>query len=118
MEVAIPSKNCEIGSKMDNKFGRCSYFLIVDPDSREVNCWENNKGGESGVGISVAQFLADEEIDVVLTENIGPKALETLDRAGIEAFKASGTIEQVIEEFEEDKLEKIEQPTNPSYKGK
>ena len=61
----------------------------------------------SGAGVKAAQKLINEKVDAVITGNIGPNAFDILRQAGIKIFKASGSIEEVIKKFKEEKLEEI-----------
>ncbi len=118
MKVAVSARKCELDSEVEEKFGRCKYFLVIETESMEKKCYENeDRRGMSGVGISVAQFLADKNVDSVITGNIGPKALSTLKEANIEAYRASGKIKEAIEDFKDNALDVFDEASAPAHSG-
>ncbi len=40
MRIAVTSTGPTLDDQVEARFGRCSYFLIVDTDSMEVEAWE------------------------------------------------------------------------------
>lgn len=119
MKVAITSTGKTLDDPVDLRFGRCSYFLIVDLDTLEVECLEN--AGQSvggGAGIQSAQKMADKDVKTVLTGNCGPNAYRTLDAAGIEVVVGvSGIIREAIERYRKGDASPIQAPSVGSHHG-
>jgi len=89
MKIAITSRGPTLDDEVDARFGRCACFLIVDPDTMEVEALENASAAlGGGAGIRSAQALADRGAEVVLTGNCGPNAFQTLAAAGIKVRRA------------------------------
>ena len=111
IKIAISSSSDNIEGSIDSRFGRCSFFLIItleDGKITDVKAIENNQRNMQGqVGIVIAQMLAKEDIDTVITENIGPRALDVLSQFQISVFKGEGTIKDSIKCFKDNKLEQI-----------
>lgn len=42
MRIAISSTGVELASLVDPRFGRCRYYMIVDPQSYEFKAVENS----------------------------------------------------------------------------
>ncbi len=106
MRVAISSSGENLNSQLDPRFGRCAYFLVIDPDEMSFEVFSNeNFASGGGAGIQSAQFLASKGVDAVITGNCGPNAVQTLSAAGIELFVAqTGTVKKVIEKFKSGEL--------------
>lgn len=75
MKIAVSSMSKDLNSMLDVRFGRCNYFVIYDTEEGLVKTIEN-KGQMSGggAGIAAAQQIIDEDVDVVITGNMGPNA--------------------------------------------
>jgi len=41
MKIAVSASSPELDSSVDPRFGRCPYFLIVDPETMEFEAVEN-----------------------------------------------------------------------------
>ncbi|KAA0002512.1 MAG: dinitrogenase iron-molybdenum cofactor biosynthesis protein [Thermoplasmata archaeon] len=108
MKVAVTSQTKSIDSIIDERFGRCNFFIIVEPDSMEYEVLPNEAiASSSGAGIKAAQELINKKVDAVITGNIGPNAFDILKQAGIKIFRAFGNVKEAIEKFKEKKLEEI-----------
>lgn len=106
MKIAISSEGTTLDSKMDPRFGRCAYFLLVDEDTGEilpvVNPAANAMGG---AGPQAAQNLSDKGVAVVITGNLGPNAARSLDALGIKAYRFdAGTVKDALEAYKQGKI--------------
>lgn len=101
MKVAVTSMGPDIDSPVEPRFGRCPYFLIIDPETLEFEPLDNpNVALGGGAGIQSAQLLADHNVQVVLTGNCGPNAFATLEAARIQVIVGvSGVVRQAVEKF-------------------
>ncbi len=74
MRIAISSVGKELDSNLDPRFGRCSYFLIIETDDLSFEVFENeNAALGGGAGIQSAQFVASKGAQAVITGNCGPQ---------------------------------------------
>ena len=79
MKICITSEGNTLGSKVDCRFGRCQYFIIVDTETFEFEVIKNpNLESMGGAGIQSAQLVASKRVKAVLTGNVGPNAFQTL----------------------------------------
>ena len=119
MKVGITSTGENLDADVDQRFGRCKYFLIVDADSMEFEVLSNeNAMASGGAGIQTAQTIAKTGVEAVLTGNVGPNAFQTLSAAGIKVFTgASGTIKESIEKYKKGELNETEAPNVGSHSG-
>jgi predicted Fe-Mo cluster-binding NifX family protein len=85
MRIAVTSAGNDLSGEVDSRFGRAPRFLLVDPETMEVEVVENAQSLDlpQGAGIQAAENLAKRKPDVVLTGNCGPKAFKVLQAAGI-----------------------------------
>jgi predicted Fe-Mo cluster-binding NifX family protein len=78
-----------------------------------------NKGQCSGggAGIAAAQQITDEQVEVVLTGNMGPNAYNLMKASGIKVFHAEdGSCQEVIDQYLSGKLSEII-ASGPSHAG-
>ena len=69
------------------------------------------KGRPSEVGGTTGQLVSSQGVDVVVTLDIGFKALEIFKRYGIKVYRGEGKINDVIRQLETGRLSKIRKPT-------
>ena len=102
--VAIPASGDSIQGSMDRHFGRCAYFVIADGDGTRMV--ENTaRDAAEGAGLKAAQLMIDNQVDVVITDSLGPKAARTLEEAGIRTHVGiSGDIGEVLGRYREGRL--------------
>ncbi len=111
MKIALSSSGKSINSNLSETFGRCPYFLIVEIENKEIKKMEvveniiRNQTG--GVGVSVAQMIVEKGVDVLITKNVGPRALDVLEQFKVDIFNGSGSAEENIQKFIEGKLKKL-----------
>jgi len=119
MKIAITASKPDLSSPVDPRFGRCPYFIIIDPDTMEFEANENtNLYGASGVGIQSAQFVANKEVKALLTGSCGPNAFQTLQAAGIEVITGvSGTVQEAASLYKEKNLKSTPQANVASHFG-
>jgi predicted Fe-Mo cluster-binding NifX family protein len=108
MKIALSSPDGMLESEIAQRFGRCSAFLIVDPETMNAEALDNsNAQARGGAGIQAAQQLAQAGVDAVITGNIGPNAFQTLQAAGIDIYiGVSGPALDVIQRYKNGELEK------------
>jgi len=124
MKIAISSTGETLESEVDVRFGRCPYFLVIEinkekKEIKNVKTIKNTAAGQfGGAGITTSQLVGNEKVNAVITTNLGPRAFQVLNQLGIEIYQGQGKIKDVLKEFMEDKLEKIEEATGPMFMGK
>ena len=86
---------------MDERFGRCEYFIIVDSKTMTFNAVSNpSAAAPSGAGPSTAREIAKYGTEVLITGSVGPNAQQALDAAGIKVVAATqGTVKEVVERY-------------------
>jgi len=119
MKICISSTGEDLNAQVDPRFGRCSYFLIVDTNTMSFESISNESAMTAGgAGIQAAQTVAKAGVESVLTGNVGPNAFQTLSAAGIKVFTGvNGTIKEVIEKYKKGELNKTESASVSSHFG-
>ena len=119
MKIAISSSGNNLDAALDPRFGRCAYFLIIDPADMRFDVFDNQSTAQSsGAGIQAAQFLADQNVSAVITGHVGPNAVQTLAAAGIDIFaEQQGTIEEVVNRYRSGILKSTTQSTVSNHFG-
>ena len=119
MKVAVSSNGEDLNAQLDPRFGRCAYFLVVNPDDMSFEAFNNQSAAQGGgAGIQAAQFLASKGVEAVITGNCGPNAVQTLSAAGIELFGGqAGTVREVVERFKNGHLKPTNEATVDSHFG-
>ena len=111
MKIGISSIGKNIESKVSDIFGRSPYFVVAEIEGDKIRGTEimENKSTDqmSGAGISTAQSLAEKNVKVVITGNVGPRALDVLKQFKIEIYFGGGIVKNVLQEFIDGKLKKI-----------
>ena len=113
MKIAVSSTGKDMDSRVDQRFGRASFFIIVDTESEGFIARDNtqNLNALQGAGIQSAKNVVDLGAQAVLTGNMGPKAFSTLQAAGVDMYTGvSGTIKDAIEAFKAGTLGKTGKP--------
>jgi predicted Fe-Mo cluster-binding NifX family protein len=119
MKIAVSATAPGLDAEVDPRFGRCQYFIIVDPQNMEFEALDNsNAMASGGAGISTAQMIASKGVEIVLTGNCGPNAYQTLSAAGIKVMTGvSGKITDAIEAFKAGKFQSSDQPNVSDHYG-
>ncbi len=101
MKIAVTSTGPSIDNDVEIRFGRCAYFLVIDPDTMAFEAMENpNIALGGGAGIQSAQLMSDKGVTTVMTGNCGPNAFNVFGQAGIQVIVGvSGTVRSVVEQF-------------------
>ena len=118
MKIALTISEKNENSKVDPRFGRCPYFLIIDEETGEKKIIDNtqNLNAMQGAGIQAAQNLLKENPDVLITGNIGPKAFSLLS-SKVKIYLGAGdlTVEQALEKFKKGELQQADSPNKPGH---
>ena len=117
MRVAVSAVGQSLDSQVDPRFGRCSYFIIVDTETMKYDVIPNeSQYMPSGAGIQAAQRVVNSGVGAVLTGNVGPNAFQALSAAGIEIFTgAYGTVRNAVEQFKKGLLRKASSPIRGGF---
>lgn len=119
MKITLSSTGQDMRAGLDRRFGRCAYFVVYDTETKEARA-VRNPAGESGggAGVKAAQIVVNTGAQVVITGNIGPNALDVLQRAGMQCFTATNDrLEAAVADYEAGRLEEIKAATVGPHSG-
>ena len=105
---------------MDQRFGRCPYFVIVNSETGELVKSVPNGGAAAagGAGPQSARQLSQESVEAVALGHVGPNAEAALKAAGISVYSGvAGTVGETWQQYRDGKLTLVQEPTVDSHHG-
>lgn len=107
MQIAVSSTGNTMDSEVDQRFGRCEQFLIVNPDDNSYVFMANSGAAKhGGAGIETARVLMKLGVKAVLTGYVGPNAMKVLEVGKIRVYQnAGGTVREMVEKYRQGQLE-------------
>ena len=101
MKVCVSSYGPTLDSREQPVFGRCAYFILVDPENMEFESVPNpNASFSEDAGILSAQFVVARGVSVILADQVGAKAESILQTANVETIPTgAGTVREAVEAF-------------------
>ena len=119
VKICVTSEGDNLESKVDPRFGRCRYFIIVDTGTMKFEAVLNpNIEAMGGAGIQSGQFISGKNVKAVLTGNVGPNAFQTLQAAGVSVITGiSGTVKEAAEKYQKGELKPMQGPSVGSKFG-
>lgn len=101
MKIAVSASGQDLDAQIDQRFGRCDYFLIIDTDTMETEAFPNdNRNQTSGAGVQAAGFVISKGARAILTGSCGPKAMDVFNAQNIPVYTGhAGEIRQTVEAF-------------------
>jgi uncharacterized protein len=109
--IAISSSSEDLEGPIAGRFGRCRYFLLVSIENGKIVSFKSitnpQVDARGGVGMAVVQMLANLNVEGIITENIGPRAIDVLEQFHIPVYQASGSKREAIQLFTKNKLSQL-----------
>ena len=101
MKIAVSATGKDLNCQIDPRFGRCQYFIFVDPETMKFEASENDGlMAIGGAGVQAAQLIVQKGTTVLITSNLGPNTTSTLSASGIKVYLVTGgTVKDVIEGY-------------------
>ncbi|MBP6978215.1 MAG: NifB/NifX family molybdenum-iron cluster-binding protein [Bacteroidales bacterium] len=101
MKIAITSQGSSLESFIDQRFGRCSYFIVYDTESKAMEFIPNpNRDVENGAGPASVQLVASRNVSKIISGEFGIKIKSLLDSLKIQMIVVKDpekTIGEIIE---------------------
>ncbi|MGQ9616689.1 MAG: NifB/NifX family molybdenum-iron cluster-binding protein [Spirochaetota bacterium] len=119
MKIAVTSTGPDLEAEVDPRFGRCQYFIILDPETLVFEAVENTSAlSGGGAGIASGQAIAGKGVKAVLTGNCGPNAFQVLSSAGVQVISGvSGKVRDAVEMYRSGKYQETSRPTVGAHSG-
>lgn len=104
MRVAITSTGNSLESKLDERFGRCSFFVIYDTETKSTEFIPNpNKEADNGAGPASVQLVASRNVSKIVSGEFGMKIKSLVDSLNIQMIVVKDqqkTVNEIIEMLE------------------
>ncbi|HDP54145.1 MAG TPA: hypothetical protein ENN24_00410 [Bacteroidetes bacterium] len=101
MKIAITSTGNTLDSKIDERFGRCTYFVVYDTESKATEFIPNpNKEAENGAGPASVQLVASRNVEKIVSGEFGMKIKSLVDSLKIQMIvvkEQNKTVADIIE---------------------
>lgn len=107
MKLAISASGTDLDAPVDPRFGRAAYFVLYDTETESLQAVANseNAAAAQGAGVQAAQTMVRNHVDVVVSANIGPKAFQALQSAGVRMLAFNGgTVRDAVEAARHNRL--------------
>ena len=119
MKIAITSQGDNLEASTDLRFGRCAYFIVIDPETEKFEAVLNPAtNAMGGAGPQAAQIISDKSAVAVITGNVGPNAFQTLKAASIRIYQgASGTVKETLAKYKSGELKEFSNSSVPGHFG-
>jgi predicted Fe-Mo cluster-binding NifX family protein len=119
MRIGISSDSMGLDAKVSERFGRTDYFVIVE-DGKLVKTIENKAKNEaSGAGNMAVRLLSEENVEIALVPELGPKAMTALKAFDIKAYSYNipSTVQEAVDSFKEGNLKELKENTHEGHHG-
>lgn len=115
MKLCITSTGKTLESKVDERFGRAPYFLIVDTETKEFHAAKNTTlTGGRGAGVVAVQILSSMGTEALLTGIVGPNAFQALKAARIKVYEGAMEIDTAVSALEKFTEGRYREASGPS----
>jgi predicted Fe-Mo cluster-binding NifX family protein len=103
MKIAVSSSIGSPESYINEHFGRCQYFMIINSETMIYEAVLNPGAQmQNGAGPKAAAFISDKGIDVLLTGSVGDKAADALSKCGIlvaDGYNKSMKVKDAVDSY-------------------
>ena len=100
MKIGVAATGGSLDAQVAGQFGRCAYFVVVDPQTLKFEAFTNPASGMAGgAGPAAVQALVRKGVQVVLAGTFGPKAEEALRLARIRYAEAKGKVRDAVSQY-------------------
>ncbi len=98
MRVAITSTGNSMESPIDQRFGRCAYFVIFDTESQSTEFIPNpNKDMDEDAGLASVKLVASKNVSKIISGEFGIKIKPQLDSLKIQMIGIKDPDQKVSE---------------------
>ena len=85
MKIAITSTGDSLDSRLDQRFGRCAFFVIYDTETKSTEYIPNpNRDALEGAGPASVQLIASRDVQKVISGEFGIKIKTLLESLKIQ----------------------------------
>jgi cation diffusion facilitator family transporter len=117
-KLLVPINNKKgIKSKLSDHFARANYFIFIELDGKKIKSYyfKDNKYKKKKVRaglFSIENIILKEEVDLLITRQIGAISFHTLRDHLIDVYLAKkDTVGKSVDDFLKDRLNRLTEPT-------
>ncbi|MGB9936136.1 MAG: NifB/NifX family molybdenum-iron cluster-binding protein [Methanobacterium sp.] len=111
MKIAVSADGYSLYSNPSPILGKSNAFIIIDLEDNEIKnikSLENPAKKWTGSGNTAANFIANHDVEILISGKFGNVAFQILKNADIKTYKfTSGTVEKNVKQFIKGKLKEI-----------
>jgi predicted Fe-Mo cluster-binding NifX family protein len=97
MRIAVASKSKQITSTVSTLAGRSPYYLIFNSTGQCIEVVENpDKDVRGGAGTSIAYYLSEKGVTIIIAEIFGNKMINAMKSKGITFYEFKGTANEAV----------------------
>ena len=97
MKIAVASNSKQPTTNVSSLAGRSPYYLIFDNTGKLIEVIENPyKDVRGGAGSSVAYYLAEKGVTIVVAETFGGKMINAMKSKGITYYEFKGIVSNAV----------------------
>ena len=98
--IAVASLDRTEKSQVSDRAARAPYYLLFDESGKLLEVIVNPfYDSARSAGPKVANLLVGKNVTIVVAEDFGSKMIAALNKEGINYYKASGIVKEVVEEL-------------------
>jgi len=108
MKICFTAKGTTLDSQTEERFGRAPYFLLVESENGSFEAIQIPfADGGGGVGPKAAQVLIANNVNALVSGQVGGNAREVLAAAGIAMYicRTGGSVRDAFDQFSKKTLE-------------
>lgn len=102
-KIAVTSTGGSMEALVSEQFGRCQYFIIVDPTTMKFEAVSNlGEQMQSGAGPKAAELIINKGATAVLTGHVGDKAEAALKNGNVkivDGFKGTIKVKDAVNNY-------------------
>ncbi|MGB9713064.1 MAG: NifB/NifX family molybdenum-iron cluster-binding protein [Dissulfurimicrobium hydrothermale] len=105
-KIAITAMGMDEGAVFSRHFATATHFLVYDTATGVLDARENQaRALTTGRGVKAAEILVDSGVNALVTDLIGPKPFELLNKKGVKIYQGPRIgIKDVLQAIREDRL--------------
>lgn len=101
MKIGVSATGGSMGAQVEQRFGRCPFFLIVDSETMKFEPFSNPATTvPGGAGPQTVQEFQRRGAEVILTGHVGPNSQTALEQAGLKVITGvTGTVAEAVQDY-------------------
>lgn len=109
MRICMPTMGqAGLQEQVHNHFGSAKFFTIYDTEKKAVEVIVNDNEHHSHGACQPLQAIDGHNVNVVLTNGMGARAVSKLNAGGIKVYLLDGnTVEEAVKNFEAGRLSEL-----------